>query len=248
MSVQLQRKIFRYIFSLLALSIVVPGAFGQQAQNSQVHRRPTSKKAVKKKAEPQPFLRSVTIQGDVAGPLISRLSTTGLSYAEAAVDVNIRNRWFPVWELGHASINHTADEGGQYIASSIYNRIGINVNMLKISDTKQITQSIFYVGVRFGFSSFHYDIHNLMLTDDYWNTSSVTNLDGLKASAKWGELVAGIRVNLFKNISLGWSGRLKMGLHTGNEFYTPWYVPGYGQTGGSVWGFTYTVGYTIPIR
>ncbi|MBP1639807.1 MAG: hypothetical protein H6Q17_1390 [Bacteroidetes bacterium] len=248
MSALLREKIFRYIFSLLALVIFIQGAVGQQNKDRKPAVMQTHKKQVKKKTEPQPLLRAVTVQTDVAGPFISKLQGSGISYYEASVDVNLRNKWFPIWEIGHASINHVTDEGGQFNAKGMYNRIGINVNLLNITDPKQITPSILYVGVRMGFAPFNYDIHNLPLKDEYWGNSTITNLDNLKSTAKWGELVAGIRLNVLKNITIGWSGRLKIGLSTGKESYKPWYVPGYGITGSSVWGFTYNIGYTIPLK
>jgi hypothetical protein len=250
MSAQQQGRIFRYIFSLLALIVIAQGAVCQQNKDTKSHEKPSPNKGIKKKSEPQPLLRAVTVQADVAGTVISKMGTSGVTYAEASIDVNLRNRWFPVWEIGYASINHIVDEGGHFIAKGVYNRIGFNVNLLKMSDPKQIASSIFYVGLRFGFAPFRYDLHNLPLTDEYWSpqTTAITNLDNLKASAKWGEIVTGIRLTIFKNISLGWSGRLKLGLSTGKGDYSPWYVPGYGINDGTAWGFTYSIGYTIPLR
>ena len=242
-------KIFRSIFSLLALFVFIQGTVCQQNNDRKPPVKQGSKKPpAKKVSEPQPFLRAITVQADVAGPFISKLQTSGVSYYEASADINLRNKWFPVWEFGHATINHTADEGGQFVAKGFYNRIGVNVNLLKISDPKQITQSIFYVGLRFGFAPFSYSIQNLPLADDYWKTTTVINPGYMTTTAKWGEFVAGLRLNIIKNISLGWSGRLKMGLYTGSAAYAPWYVPGYGITGSSVWGFTYNIGYTIPLK
>lgn len=241
-------KIFRYTFSLLVLIVFIPVAVGQQNKDRKPPVKQAAKKTVAKKSEPQPLLRAITVQADVAGPFISKLQSSGVSYFEASADLNLRNKWFPVWEIGYANINHIADEGGQYIAKGIYNRIGINVNLLKTNNPKQIAQSTLFVGLRFGFAPFSYDIRNLPMADEYWKTGTVTNANDLKASAKWGEFVAGVRLNVFKNITLGWSGRLKMGLSTGGQTYSPWYVPGYGITGGAVWGFSYNVGYTIPLK
>ena len=96
-------KIFRYIFSLLALAVFIQGVSGQQNRDRKPPVQQTHKKTVKKKkSEPQPLLRAVTVQADVAGPFISKLQGSGISYFEASLDVNLRNKWFPVWEIGHA--------------------------------------------------------------------------------------------------------------------------------------------------
>jgi hypothetical protein len=248
MSAPQKLKIYRYIFSLLALLLVSSTCFCQQASNEKKHTKKEAKKRPKKKVEPQPLLRAVTLQVDLGGLATSSWTSTGISSGEASVDVNLRNKWFPVWEFGYASVNHTADGGGQFIGSGIFNRIGFNANLIKTGDNKKIVQSIFYAGLRFGWSSFSYNLNNISISDDYWSTNYSFNEKNIRTTAKWGEIVTGIRVNILKNISLGWSGRLKIGLNTGKSEYTPWYVPGYGITDGSGWGFTYTVGYTIPIK
>jgi len=246
MSAPRKLKIYKYIFSLLALMLFSQTAICQHTKHKKAPvKKEVKKKAAPKKEEPQPLLRSVTLQADVAAPL---LASSGIKTAEASVDVNLRNKWFPVWEFGYASVDHSANEGAQFTTHGIFNRIGVNVNMLKAGDNKSLVQYIFYVGLRLGFSSFNYDINNITLTDPYWKTSQITDIQNIKASARWGEIVAGIRLNVFKNVSVGWSGRLKVGLSTGKGDYSPWYVPGYGIKDGSGWGFTYTVGYTIPIK
>jgi hypothetical protein len=231
----------RYIFSLLMLVLVSQTLFCATPQTKR-------KKKAKKIEAPQPLLRSVSIQADVLTPFTSSMTASGSFSTEGSLDVNLKNKWFPVWEFGYASVNHTAGESGQFISHGLFNRIGFNVSLLKNQDNKLPLKSIFYMGLRFGFSSFNYDINNITITDDYWKTSKVISIPGNRASARWGEVVTGVRVNIVKNFTMGWTLRLRMGLSAGNNEYSPWYIPGYGQKDGSAFGFTYTLGYTFPIK
>jgi hypothetical protein len=233
----------RSFFSLLILILLSQTVFGGNPQP----KKKTKKKAAKTEA-PQPFFRSVAIQGDILNPFISKLSAPGSFSFESSVDVNIKNKWFPVWESGYASVNHTAVNDAQFITHGLFNRIGINISLLKNTDNTLPIKSILYMGLRFGFSSFNYDLKNFTTTDDYWKTSQKIDVLNNHAFAKWGEIVAGVRVNVIKNFTMGWSLRIKVGLSSGNSTYPPWYIPGYGQKDGSTFGFTYTLGYTLPIK
>ena len=64
--------------------------------------------------------------------------------------------------------------------------------------------------------------------------------------AGWMEVLGGVRVDLFKGLTLGWSIRLKTFLHTSapDKSYV-WYVPGYGKSSGMGVMFNYTIGYTF---
>jgi hypothetical protein len=49
------------------------------------------------------------------------------------------------------------------------------------------------------------------------------------ARATWGELLAGLRIQLWGPISLGWSGRMKTSFKIWNGAHSvPAYIPGYG--------------------
>jgi hypothetical protein len=205
-------------------------------------------KKSKKTEIPQPFFRGISVQVDLASPISGKFLSPDIFSSEASVDVNLRNTWFPVWEVGYASINHTDVDGAQFTTHGAFNRIGFNISFLKNKDVKKTVTSLFYAGLRFGFSSFNYNINNLTITDNYWNTTQTFSSTNNHTTATWGEIVAGVRVDIIKNITLGWSARLKTGLSMSNNPFSPWYVPGFGVVNGSGWGFTYTIGYLIPLN
>jgi len=216
-------------------------------QAHQKKRQTTHKKETKTVEPSKPLVRAIDINIDILNPLLSRSMTPGSSSFEASADVNLQNKWYPIWETGYAGANYTANNGTQFNGKSIFNRIGVNANLLK-GNNDYLLNSILYAGIRIGLSSFSYDINNIVIQDDYWNATSLINIKNQHIFAGWGELLAGVRTTVFNNINMGWSVRLKLFLKTGKTAYRPWYIPGYGKTGGSAWGFTYTVGYTIPLN
>lgn len=234
-------KIYKSFFSILIALFLIQPCFGLQKKGKK-------DKKSKKTEIPQPFLRGIAVQVDLASPIAGKLVSPDIFSTEASVDVNLRNTWFPVWELGYASINHFDADGAQFTASGMFNRIGFNISLLKSKDVKKPVTSLFYVGLRVGYTSFNYNINNLIITDTYWNTTQTISSRNNHTTATWGEFVAGIRVDIFKNITLGWSARLKTGLSMSKNQYSPWYVPGFGIVDGSGWGFTYTIGYLIPLK
>ena len=100
------------------------------------------------------------------------------------------------------------------------------------------------LGVRFGMSSFAYNITNVLIIDDYWGGSKPVIYENQLTTKTWYEIVAGVQVEVVKNVYMGWSVRNKSLLGqdpTGDVF--PWYIPGYGVNVSGNWGFNYTLGY-----
>lgn len=211
------------------------------------HEKKTDKKQKKSEIK-QPLLRAVGMQIDIASAIAGKFINPDIQSYEGSVDLNLRNSWFPIWEFGYAKINHRDGDGAQFTTNGLFNRIGFNINLLKSQDQTKAVGSIFYAGMRLGHSSFHYDISNIMITDPYWKTTQVLSALNNYTSATWGEFVVGVRVEIIKDLTLGWSARLRTGLSMSKNSFGPWYIPGYGNVNGSGWGFNYTIGYLIPFK
>jgi hypothetical protein len=52
-------------------------------------------------------------------------------------------------------------------------------------------------------SNFNYDISNVVITDDYWGGSEVIPYNNVNAIKVWYEIIAGVRVEVFKNVYMG---------------------------------------------
>lgn len=224
--------------------------------------RPTGKSPAKdkKKEEPKiefPLYNGTYISGDLYGLGGNLLGSDFLS-SEVSVDVNLKNKFFPVVELGYGTTDAWSDnEGIRYKSSAPYLRVGMNFNMMY----KKKTENIFYVGLRYGLTSFKYDVSTPSFTDPIWNNeipnpgledgiwggSTPYSHTGLKGSMQWFELVVGVRAQIYKNFLMGWSVRMKYRTSSSaSEYADPWYVPGFGTYGSSQMGLTYSLIYKLP--
>jgi hypothetical protein len=92
---------------------------------------------------------------------------------------------------------------------------------------KKQRENHLFVGFRYGASSFNYDVETTPLQDPIWpgQTSNPDIVDGiwggslpyrhtgLKGSMQWFELVAGVRVQIFKDFMMGWTVRKNIKPH-----------------------------------
>ena len=164
---------------------------------------------------------------------------------EALAEVNIYNRFFPEISFGIGSGKSTADGGYTYECKpSFFGRIGMNYNCFY----KNSSNSFVIVGIRYGFSSYKADISNLYYENGYWPTSGPYNLTNQKFTTHWLELGAGVRVQVFKNLYMGWMVYYKPLIKEGSTVNaSPWYIPGYGINGKG-FGFTYNIYYKLPFK
>ncbi|WP_321331790.1 DUF6048 family protein [uncultured Bacteroides sp.] len=249
------QKILNFSINILLLILFLSGsALPLQAQST----RPSGKKVAKKEVkEVFPFYNGTYIGADLYGAGSNLLGGDFLS-SEVSIDVNLKNRFFPVAEIGYGKTDTWSDDGIHYKSGAPYFRLGMNYNTMY----NKRTESFFYVGLRYGASSFSYDIETLPITDPVWKDSnSNPNLEdgvwggnvpfkhkGLKGNMQWFELVAGVQVQVYKNFMMGWSVRMKYRTSSSASKYgDPWYVPGFGTYGSSQMGLTYSLIYKLPL-
>lgn len=115
-------------------------------------------------------------------------------------------------------------------------------------------ENLITVGARFGFSTFSEQLNNYLIYNPhpYFGQSELIDsgikYDGLTAG--WAEVAAGVNVKVFNNVYVGFNVQLKILLansEPGN--FENLYIPGFNRTydGNFGAGFSYTVGYFIPI-
>lgn len=192
-----------------------------------------------------PLYQGTTVGVDVFG-LGSKLFGGDFTSTEVSVEVNLRNRYVPVVEIGYGSAD-TTDDGTDihYKASAPFFRVGMNYNFFF---RKPYLPGFLYGGVRYGYTSFSYDVDAPAMTDPAWEYPDVPfAYEGVKTHAGWFELLAGVKVNVYRNFFMGWSLRYRAGLSVKKSENTePWYIPGYGKNRSTVLGVTYSLIYRLP--
>lgn len=226
------QNILKYIISIFCLLLTVVFA---QAQD-------TLKNKIKAKV---PVLNSVGVEIDVS-PLVTTFINKSSMYSfEGAVNAELLKKYFPVVEFGFAGADKTSNNGVHFLTNAFFGRAGADISLLKNkAESKSKVKSYITAGVRLGFSNAAYQLENIVIRDDYWNTSETINYDR-NSSNLWLEIVGSIRVELMKNVYLGWSVRKKnlfTDIDNGQPY--PWYIPGFGiSNASSNWGFSYCLGY-----
>jgi len=148
------------------------------------------------------------------------------------------------YDYGRSERNEILSNGGDYSNEGNYWRAGVDVNILK----KDPDRNMLFFGLRYAQSSFS-DRANLMVSDPYFGPQQYA-LSNPDATATWGEMVAGLRVKIWKEFWMGFTSRMKVGLKVrGNESLSSYNVPGYGNVStGYTWGFNYQVFWRIPFK
>ncbi len=187
-----------------------------------------------------PLLNGLTLNVNILDGVTKIFGQTYGNY-EIAAELDLHNRFFPVWEVGVGYADNTP-EGLNFTYRthpSLYNRVGMNYNFGYNKDA----MSFFYIGLRYGFSIFSYDIDNIAMESSYWDESETLQMKNQHSWAHWGELLGGLRVQVYKNFYMGWTARYRMVFgYKKNAASEPWFIPGLGPKS-SPFGFTYTVGY-----
>lgn len=189
------------------------------------------------KNDSTPLFRSVAVAVDVVG--LGQIAFSDYGQYEAQLRVNLKDRWFPVVELGYGTCD-TKDEttGNRYKTSAPYGRIGCDFNIMK---NKHDIYRI-YIGARYAFTSFKYDIDNPRITDPVWHSSEKLSASNVSGNCHWYEAGGGIDVRIAGPLRLGWSVRYRGRLANKNGGVgKAWYVPGYGRNGTSRIGGTFNV-------
>lgn len=172
-----------------------------------------------------PLWAGASVSVNLAGALLNTFTSSG-SY-EAALRLNLRNKYFPIIELGIGESNQSSETTQlHYSTRAPFARLGLDYN---IKGDKRSTNRVFF-GLRYGFSSFNYDLSGTNVQDLHWKTEAPFHFHSINDNAHWGELVFGLETSLWKFIHLGWSVRYQLRIYEHNtEIGRAWFVPGFGQ-------------------
>lgn len=159
-------------------------------------------------------------------------------------DCSIHNWFFPVVEMGVGFSDARPNDGRFHfkVAPSFFARIGMNYNFLyKSNPDYQV-----YLGLRAGMSHFGYDITNISAGSDYYTEGGPKQMMGLTSTAFYGQVLAGLKVKLWRFISMGWS--VRYGFMFKQKFsdpdYPAWFTPGHGTSSpiSSTFSLIFTIG------
>lgn len=220
----------------IIVSSLIPQTATAQHYGFHKHKRTAAEQAIE---DSIPFFRGVAVGVDLVGPVMRAIGDYG--QYEGFVRVNLKDRYFPVLEVGYGTADNTDDGTGiRYKTSAPFGRIGIDFNVLKNKHDKYRV----LVGARYAYTSFNYDVGPLEIQDPVWHDNATWEAHDQKCTYGWFEAVGGVDATLWKNLHLGWSVRYRARLHKKyDDAGEPWYIPGYGKKGNSRIGATFNVSF-----
>lgn len=229
------RNIFIYLFSFLSILLPIESNAQSKKENT--------KKQERKQPEHLSF-NGLFVQADVAS-LATSVITSGQEYSsEASCQLDLSHKLLPVVELGYGGANKLSMAGFGFTTAAMYGRVGVDLNIMNSKKDAKPTNNLFLAGIRIGATHFNYNITNVVLNDDYWGGTETMNYINEPSTKIWFEIVAGIKVEVFKNIYMGWNIRNKnLIVQDTPGLPAPWYIPGFGINNGTQWGFSYVIGY-----
>ena len=203
------------------------------------------------KREKKPY--TIRFGVDLSKPLMAQLNKDYFGL-ELVGDIRLFSEFYGAIELGNERKTQQS-ERINFKTSGTYLKLGFDYNMYK--NWKGMNNAI-YLGMRIG-NSFHkqkvneyepYQINHYWATEIIKNGAEIREQESL--SARWVEVVAGIKVKMINNIYMGFSLRLNRLMSDKRpENFDNLYIPGFNKkTDENVWGagFNYTLTYAIPVR
>jgi hypothetical protein len=133
-----------------------------------------------------------------------------------------------------------------YFNSGFFIRAGTDFNLLK--PKKSLGKYWGGIGLRYGLSRFNWEVPEYSQTN-YWGEAS----SSIPSEKSWGHFIEaspGMRAEIFRNFSMGWSVSLRMLLYTGTgKDLKPIYFPGFGNGEKRFsTGFSYFIVWNIPYK
>lgn len=188
------------------------------------------------------WISSADVRADIFGPCSDAIGL-GFTHYEAAARIGIKNKYFPIIELGYGTSDYTGESTGNGSkVSAPYMRLGVGYNFTKPNHL----DSRFTIGMHYGISSYTYDLSDPNFGDPVWVAPLPLNLTNVDGSMHWLELVAGVETRLWKFVHAGWTARYKFRIsQSRSDIGQPYIVPGYGVNDGTTWGATFFISFEI---
>lgn len=181
---------------------------------------------------------------DVFGPVYHFANPDNLTIeGQLAWEYNSKRSF--VLEGGHQNFRYS-QYNYEYFSKGLFFRAGIDFNLLD----PFLTGGKYYagIGLRYGLSIYSDEVTSFK-QDNYWGTGT----GSVSSSGHVGHFVEvdpGIRTAFFKNISIGWSLRLRLLIYSGTDKdLKAVSIPGYGNgTKSFSPGMNYYIVFNIPYK
>ncbi len=228
------KPISSFISRLTVISLLILCSALASAQSTRLKNTVTEKDTIA-------FFRGVAVSVDAVGAV--QLAFSDYGQYEGALRINLRDKYFPIIELGWGKAD-ASDISTKltYKTSAPYGKVGIDFNLMR---NKHDVYRV-YAGLRYAFTSYKFDVKGTDIKDPVWGDDVEYSVKDVKCNYHWTECVFGVDAKIFGPLRLGWSVRYRRRLfHNDGTLGNTWYVPGYGKQGSSRLGGTFNIIFEI---
>jgi len=160
------------------------------------------------------------------------------------------HKYFVAFDYGYAGTKRGNDTY-QYQNNGHYFRLGADLNLLPPDEFG----NVIFIGLRYGRSFFSDQLSftSVPIKVPYYGSISNEDVPGTIRNngiqVGWGEIVMGVKVQLVKQLYIGFTGRYKIGRSdAGSNDLIPFEVPGFGTYASkSTFGFNYLIYYRFKL-
>jgi hypothetical protein len=181
---------------------------------------------------------------DLAGPGIYLTDKNNLNL-EGYISYDGNEKRSYVIEAGYLNYKYS-QYNYDYQSKGVFTRIGVDFNLLK----PEMSLGKYWagVGLRYGLSIFSSETPSFQV-ENYWGTVT-SSIPSKKSTGHFIEIAPGVRTQIFKHLTMGWTIRLNLLLSGGgSKDLKPIYFPGYGNGGNKTSaGFSYFISWNIPYK
>lgn len=187
----------------------------------------SAQKRIEAEKDTTAFFQGVVVGADLFGAVQRPFNISDFGQYEAFLRLNLKGKYFPVFELGMGDAEHEKDPiTGIYTKTSApYGRIGCDFNVLK---NKHDVYKVF-VGARFAYTNFDFEFSHEGIKDPILGRNVPYSVKD-NNSVYWIEGVFGVDAKVVGPVHLGWSVRYRRRIYsTDCKIGDMWYVPGFGR-------------------
>jgi len=181
---------------------------------------------------------------ELSGPVIYLTDKNNLSI-EGFLSLDRNEKMAYVLEAGYLNYKYS-QYNYDYLSKGVFTRLGVDFNLLK----PEMSLGKYWagVGLRYGLSVFDSETSSFQ-HENYWGTVT-SSIPPKTRMGHFLEFTPGVKTELFKNISIGWTVRLKLLISGGGgKDLRPIYFPGYGNGAKRVTaGISYFLTWNIPFK
>ncbi|MBN2665356.1 MAG: hypothetical protein JXR67_02510 [Bacteroidales bacterium] len=181
---------------------------------------------------------------DIIGPGIYMSDKNNLNM-EGFLSFDRNEKMAYIVEGGYSNFNYS-QYNYDYTSTGTFARLGVDLNLLK--PDKALGLYWAGIGLRYGLSLFSSETSSLSY-ENYWGEMT-SSIPSKKMTAHFLEVAPGVRTEVFKNLSMGWTIRLKLLISGGGgKDIRPISIPGYGNGGRTTnAGISYFITWNIPYK